>query len=130
MNTLTYDKDLHIFLDAEGNEATQEDKLAWEIQNPVVTLKNGKQEIVNIHDEAREVFYHMKKNKIDPSLVPAIASQLSQGQSAQDIIANLFKPKNPVQMPEQNIQEPLQSPDVIIGKQPTDITTEDQNDGY
>jgi hypothetical protein len=116
MSTLTYDKDLHIFLDAEGNDATQEDKLAWAIQNPVVTLKNGKQEIVNIHDEAREVFDHMKKNKIDPSLVPAIASQMSQGQSPQDIIANLFKPKTPVQIPEQNVQEPLQ--------------TEDQNNGY
>jgi len=72
----------------------------------------------------------MKKNNIDPSLIPDIASQIGSGQSAQDIIANLFKPKIPVQMPEQNVQEPLQSPDVIIGKQPTDITTEDQNDGY
>ena len=125
MNNLTYDKDLHIFLDAEGNDATQEDKLAWAIQNPVVTLKNGKQEIVNIHDEAREVFDHMKKNKIDPSLVPAIASQMSQGQSPQDIIANLFKPKTPVQIPEQNVQEPLQST-----MQPTDLITEDQNNGY
>jgi len=130
MSTLTYDKDLHIFLDAEGNPATQEDKLIWAAENPVVTLKNGKQEVVNIDEHAKEIVDHMKKNNIDPSLIPDIASQIGSGQSAQDIIANLFKPKIPVQMPEQNVQEPLQSPDVIIGKQPTDITTEDQNDGY
>lgn len=121
MNTLTYDKDLHIFLDAEGNPATQEDKLIWAAENPVVTLKNGKQEVVNINDYAKEIVDHMKKNNIDPSLVPNIASQIDSGQSAQDIIANLFQPKIPVQMPEQNVQEPLQ---------PIDLTTEDQSDGY
>ena len=116
MNNLTYDKDLHIFLDAEGNPATQEDKLLWSAENPVVTLKNGKQEVVNIDEHAKEIVEHMKRNNINPSLVPDIASQMGQGQSAQDIIANLFKPKTPVQMPEQNVQEPLQ--------------TEDQNNGY
>jgi hypothetical protein len=121
MSTLTYDKDLHIFLDAEGNPATQEDKLLWAAQNPVVTLKNGKQEVVNIDEHAKEIVDHMKRNNIDPSLIPDIASQIGSGQSAQDIIANLFQPKTPVQMPEQNVQEPLQQ---------TDLTTEDQNDGY
>ena len=125
MNTLTYDKDLHIFLDAEGNPATQEDKLLWSAENPVVTLKNGKQEVVNIDEHAKEIVEHMKRNNINPSLVPDIASQMGQGQSAQDIIANLFKPKTPVQMPEQNVQEPLQPT-----MQPTDLTTEDQNNGY
>jgi hypothetical protein len=125
MDNLTYDKDLHIFLDAEGNPATQEDKLIWAAQNPVVTLKNGKQEVVNIDEHAKEIVEHMKKNKIDPSLIPDIASQIGSGQSAQDIIANLFKPKIPVQMPEQNVQEPLQST-----MQPTDLITEDQNNGY
>ena len=125
MNNLTYDKDLHIFLDAEGNPATQEDILLWGAENPVVTFPNGKEEVVNIDDHAREIVDHMKINNIDPSLIPDIASQMGQGQSAQDIIANLFNPKIPVQMPEQNVQEPLQST-----MQPTDLITEDQNNGY
>jgi hypothetical protein len=125
MNNLTYDKDLHIFLDAEGNPATQEDILLWGAENPVVTFPNGKEEVVNIDDHAREIVDHMKRNNIDPSLIPDIASQMGQGQSAQDIIANLFNPKIPVQMPEQNVQEPLQST-----MQPTDLITEDQNNGY
>jgi hypothetical protein len=125
MDNLTYDKDLHIFLDAEGNPATQEDILLWGAENPVVTFPNGKEEVVNIDDHAREIVDHMKRNNIDPSLIPDIASQMGQGQSAQDIIANLFNPKIPVQMPEQNVQEPLQST-----MQPTDLITEDQNNGY
>jgi len=125
MDNLTYDKDLHIFLDAEGNPATQEDILLWGAENPVVTFPNGKEEVVNIDDHAREIVDHMKRNNIDPSLIPDIASQIGQGQSAQDIIANLFNPKIPVQMPEQNVQEPLQST-----MQPTDLITEDQNNGY
>jgi hypothetical protein len=125
MNNLTYDKDLHIFLDAEGNAATQEDILLWGAENPIVTFPNGKEEVVNIDDHAREIVDHMKRNNIDPSLIPDIASQMGQGQSAQDIIANLFNPKIPVQMPEQNVQEPLQST-----MQPTDLITEDQNNGY
>jgi hypothetical protein len=125
MDNLTYDKDLHIFLDAEGNPATQEDILLWGAENPVVTFPNGKEEVVNIDDHAREIVDHMKRNNIDTSLIPDIASQMGQGQSAQDIIANLFNPKIPVQMPEQNVQEPLQST-----MQPTDLITEDQNNGY
>ena len=125
MDNLTYDKDLHIFLDAEGNPATQEDILLWGAENPVVTFPNGKEEVVNIDDHAREIVDHMKRNNIDSSLIPDIASQMGQGQSAQDIIANLFNPKIPVQMPEQNVQEPLQST-----MQPTDLITEDQNNGY
>ena len=125
MDNLTYDKDLHIFLDAEGNPATQEDILLWGAENPVVTFPNGKEEVVNIDDHAREIVDHMKRNNIDPSLIPDIASQMGQGQNAQDIIANLFNPKIPVQMPEQNVQEPLQST-----MQPTDLITEDQNNGY
>lgn len=121
MNTLTYDKDLHIFLDAEGNPATQEDILLWGAENPIVTLPDGKEEVVSLQDQAKEMLDHMRLNNIDPSLIPDIASQMSQGQSAQDIIANLFNPKIPVQMPEQNVQEPLQ---------PTDLITEDQNYGY
>ncbi len=54
-------------------------------------------------------------------------SQIGQGQSPQEIIANLFEPKIPVQMPEQNVQEPLQT---LQSLQPTDLTTEDQNYGY
>jgi len=121
MDNLTYDKDLHIFLDAEGNPATQEDILLWGAENPIVTFPNGKEEVVNIDDHAREIVDHMKRNNIDPSLIPDIASQMGQGQSAQDIIANLFNPKIPVQMPEQNVQEP---------SQPTDLITEDQKYGY
>ena len=41
MDNLTYDKDLHIFLDAEGNPATQEDILLWGAENPVVTFQIG-----------------------------------------------------------------------------------------
>lgn len=125
MNNLTYDKDLHIFLDAEGNAATQEDILLWGAENPIVTFPNGKEEVVNIDDHAREIVDHMKRNNIDSSLIPDIASQMGQGQSAQDIIANLFNPKIPVQMPEQNVQEPSQPT-----MQPTDLITEDQKYGY
>ena len=127
MSTLTYDKDLHIFLDAEGNPATQEDILLWGAENPIVTLPDGKQEVVSLDQQAKQMAEYINKYNIDSSLVPNIANQIGQGQSPEEIIANLFEPKIPVQMPEQNVQEPLQT---LQSLQPTDLTTEDQNYGY
>jgi len=127
MDKLTYDKDLHIFLDAEGNPATQEDILLWGAENPIVTLPDGKQEVVSLDQQAKQMAEYINKYNIDSSLVPNIANQIGQGQSPEEIIANLFEPKIPVQMPEQNVQEPLQT---LQSLQPTDLTTEDQNYGY
>lgn len=127
MDKLTYDKDLHIFLDAEGNPATQEDILLWGAENPIVTLPDGKQEVVSLDQQAKQMAEYINKYNIDSSLVPNIANQIGQGQSPQEIIANLFEPKIPVQMPEQNVQQPLQT---LQSLQPTDLTTEDQNYGY
>ena len=127
MDKLTYDKDLHIFLDAEGNPATQEDILLWGAENPIVTLPDGKQEVVSLDQQAKQMAEYINKYNIDSSLVPNIANQIGQSQSPQEIIANLFEPKIPVQMPEQNVQQPLQT---LQSLQPTDLTTEDQNYGY
>ena len=127
MDKLTYDKDLHIFLDAEGNPATQEDILLWGAENPIVTLPDGKQEVVSLDQQAKQMAEYINKYNIDSSLVPNIANQIGQGQSPEEIIANLFEPKIPVQMPEQNVQQPLQT---LQSLQPTDLTTEDQNYGY
>ena len=121
MSTLTYDKDLHIFLDAEGNPATQEDILLWGAENPVVTLPDGKEEVVSLDEQAKRMVEYINKHNIDSSLVPDIANQMTSGKTPEEIIANLFEPKIPVQMPEQNIQELLQ---------PMDLKTEDQNYGY
>ena len=127
MDKLIYDKDLHIFLDAEGNPATQEDILLWGAENPIVTLPDGKEEVVSLDQQAKQMAEYINKYNIDSSLVPNIANQIGQGKSPQEIIANLFEPKIPVQMPEQNVQQPLQT---LQSLQPTDLATEDQNYGY